>query len=270
MVNPQKENGHVGIANEIWDALVKLRIPGEARQVLDAILRKTYGWNKKEDIISLKQFEKMTGIKRPNIIRARGKLLEMGIISVIQKDNSYDVSYRFIKDYEQWKPLSKKITLSKKIIPVIQKDNRPLSKKITPILRKKETKTKEKPTKENQRSQTFSETDKSLVQLLIDMMLENEPNSHTISCLTEKRQIEWINSCRLMREKDKRTPEQIKALIEFSQNDKFWKANILSFPKLREKQDMLILRYKQNHPSQSGIAKWYHKMEEKHGKHEGL
>jgi phage replication O-like protein O len=49
--SPQKEHGYTPIANEIYDAFVRTRISGEARQVLDCIIRKTYGYNKKEDKI---------------------------------------------------------------------------------------------------------------------------------------------------------------------------------------------------------------------------
>jgi len=59
---PQKENGYTPIANEIMDALCSHRISGEERQLLDCIIRKTYGWNKKVDEISLSQFMKMTGM----------------------------------------------------------------------------------------------------------------------------------------------------------------------------------------------------------------
>jgi len=122
MANPQLENGHIKIANDIWDALAKIRISGEEWQVLNVILRKTYGWNKKQDHISLSQFVLATGLKKPNIVRARQKLLSKKII-VIKKDNQLNVIYRFNKDFDSWKPLSKKIT-------VIKKDNTSLSKKI--------------------------------------------------------------------------------------------------------------------------------------------
>ena len=46
MANPQKENGYIMIANEIMEALAKYRIPGEQRQCLDVILRKTYGYDR--------------------------------------------------------------------------------------------------------------------------------------------------------------------------------------------------------------------------------
>lgn len=87
-----------------------------------------------------------------------------------------------------------------------------------------------------------NEIDKILTQHLIDMMLANNPDSSIIKRLTEKRQLDWINQCRLMRERDERTPEQIRWMIDFSQNDEFWKTNILSMTKLREKFDQLWLK----------------------------
>ena len=45
MASPQTENGYVKIATELHDALCKTRISGEARQMLDVIIRKTYGYD---------------------------------------------------------------------------------------------------------------------------------------------------------------------------------------------------------------------------------
>jgi hypothetical protein len=45
----------------------------------------------------------------------------------------------------------------------------------------------------------------------------------------------WMNACRLLIEKDGRTPEQIAKAIDWCQSDEFWRANILSMPTLREK-----------------------------------
>ncbi|HDZ76661.1 MAG TPA: hypothetical protein ENH41_01085 [Candidatus Omnitrophica bacterium] len=132
MSNPQVENGYLQIANELYEALARIRIPGEARQVFDVIVRRTYGWGKKTDIISLSTFSKLTGLPRPNVVRAIKKLIIINIITVIKKDNTSSVSYGVQKHYEEWKVLSKKIPLlSKTIIGVIQSDNKVLSKAIT-------------------------------------------------------------------------------------------------------------------------------------------
>jgi uncharacterized protein YdaU (DUF1376 family) len=88
----------------------------------------------------------------------------------------------------------------------------------------------------------FADVDIRLTQLLVDFMKKNNPDSSILKHLTEKRQAEWINQCRLLRESDGRSPEQIEAVIRFSQDDPFWKQNILSMPKLREKWDQLWLK----------------------------
>ena len=128
MANPQIEDGYLRISSELWRELRKIRINGEAMQVLMFIIEKTYGFQKKEDIISISQFEKATGIQKPHVIRAIKKLIQMDIVA--QKGNGVIPSYCIQKDYEKWKPLPKKVTLPKKAIGVAQKGNKPLPKKV--------------------------------------------------------------------------------------------------------------------------------------------
>jgi phage replication O-like protein O len=137
MASPQVENGHTDIANEIMDALAKTRIPGEARQVLDFILRKTYGWHKKEDRIPLSQFVSGTGIRKTHILRAIRLLLSMNLIT--QKGNDKGNIYRFNKDYHTWKSLPKKGTFPKKGTGIPQKGNNRSPKRDPQIIITKET-----------------------------------------------------------------------------------------------------------------------------------
>ncbi len=123
---PQIENGYTRIADEIIDALARYRIPGEQMQCLFLIIRKTYGYNKKVDSISLSQFVDGTGLKKPTVCRALRELKEKNLI-IIKNDNGGGKEYRFNKHYGTWRPLSKKIILSKKITNVIKNDNKPLS-----------------------------------------------------------------------------------------------------------------------------------------------
>lgn len=53
---------------------------------------------------------------------------------------------------------------------------------------------------------------------------------------------EWRDAARLMIDKDGRTEDQIRAAIDWSQADEFWRANILSMPKLRKQYDQLRLQ----------------------------
>lgn len=114
MANPQKENGYTAIANEIMEALCQTRIPGEARQMLDVIIRKTYGYGKKSDEISTSQFMQLTQLPNFTIHKARKRLLDMNLITVTKKGNSQILSYSFQKDYTHWKVLPKKVTVTKK------------------------------------------------------------------------------------------------------------------------------------------------------------
>ena len=134
MASPQIENGHTDIANELLEALCRIRIPGEARQVLDTIIRKTYGWHKKEDVISLSQFVRATGMNKPHIVESLSKLLRMNIITekgkaVTEKGDEIGRIYGPNKDYETWRPLPKKVTLPKKIKTLTEKDKGALPKK---------------------------------------------------------------------------------------------------------------------------------------------
>jgi len=96
MASPQCEDGYTKTANELLDFLCRFRIPGEARQVFDAIKRKTYGYSKKMDWISSSQLIKMTQMPKGNVSRGLAKLKEHRL--VIASDNMIGIN----KDYDQW------------------------------------------------------------------------------------------------------------------------------------------------------------------------
>ncbi len=108
MANPQKENGAVPIANELWEALGRTYLSSYENQVLNCILRKTYGWNKKTDRISYSQFEEYTGIDRRHTARTLKRLLDRNII--ICQGEGQNLEYGVQKDYERWQPLPKQAT----------------------------------------------------------------------------------------------------------------------------------------------------------------
>lgn len=142
--SPQTENGYTAIANELLEALGRINVSGAEMQVFLVILRKTYGFKKKEDYISLSQFTLATGMQKPNVCRALSKLITKNMI--IKIDKASPIKYRIQKDYTTWTPLSKLIRLSKQIMSVIHIDNKSLSKQM-PTKESKDTKetiTKEK------------------------------------------------------------------------------------------------------------------------------
>jgi phage replication O-like protein O len=112
------------IPNDILDALIGYRLPGEERQCLDFIIRKTWGWSKTSDNIAISQFHKATGINKSNIIRALKRLKLKKLIIVGQNDNKTAKSYRINKKYKTWESIAKKSSVS-----VVKKDKQAMVKK---------------------------------------------------------------------------------------------------------------------------------------------
>lgn len=135
MANPQKENGFIAIATELYEAMISFRIPGECEQVLKVILRKTYGYNKKEDSISSSQFCELTKLKKGNVSRALSKLITNKV--VIRSDNKKRTGnvYRINKDYQEWIPFVIKSDNKKKSKKLLSKKKPLLSKPITKVIK---------------------------------------------------------------------------------------------------------------------------------------
>ncbi len=109
MASPQKENGYTAIANEILEALIKANLSGVELSIAFYIIRKTYGFQKKEDQISLSQFMKAIPVTKPSICKSLKNLRLVNIIILVRKGNSRKSSnlYAFNKDYDSWQLVNK-------------------------------------------------------------------------------------------------------------------------------------------------------------------
>lgn len=101
MSSPQKENGFTPIANEILEKVVKMPLLGAEFRILFFIIRKTYGYHKKEDRISLTQFEIGTGLSRPTVVKTLKNLMARNMIVKIYLPDE-NMGYSFVKDNEKW------------------------------------------------------------------------------------------------------------------------------------------------------------------------
>jgi len=100
VANPQAEDGHIDIANEIGEALCRINLSAYENRVVWFILRKTYGWHKKMDRISYSQFEQGTGIDRRHLGRTIKTMIKRQMITC--SGNGRLLEYGFQKDYEKW------------------------------------------------------------------------------------------------------------------------------------------------------------------------
>lgn len=131
--SPQCEDGYTKVANKTLEALAQVKLSPYEWRVLVFIIRKTSGWHKKSDYISLSQIVLGTGILKTNASRTLRALRLRQI--VISSDNKH---IGFNEDYTQW--LS--VAITQKVISsdngVISSDNKKLSAE-TPQKKRKET-----------------------------------------------------------------------------------------------------------------------------------
>lgn len=190
MANPQAENGHVDIANEIIEALAHYRIPGEAMQCLWVVFRKTYGWKKVEDEISLSQFSILTGLSRSSTVRGIKWLVTKKILLCYKEVTTYANKYKFNKNFDLWcvsykKDTTKKVTgVTKKIPQVVTK------KKIVPVTLLSHT--KDTSTKDTSKDTIPEWIDKSLWDAWLEVRKKKRaPNTEKALSLNIKKLTTW-------------------------------------------------------------------------------
>ena len=133
MANPQKENGYTAIANEILEILINSGLNGTEIACVLLVIRKTYGYNKKQDQISVSQFEKHIPSSKRAIQNALKVLQLVQILTLVKKGNSKISSnvWAFNKNYTEWQ-LVKKNALVQKITSTSAKNYQQLVQKTAP------------------------------------------------------------------------------------------------------------------------------------------
>ena len=112
MANPQVENGYTRIANELLDAICRLKISGNEHCILWYIVRKTYGFHTKNSAISLQEISRATGIAKSHVSVALKNLAEYGIIKKASANGTRPQEISIEKDYEKWVALRKSVTVT--------------------------------------------------------------------------------------------------------------------------------------------------------------
>lgn len=109
----QVENGNFArIHNDISERLAYTDLNGSEFRCLWFLLRKTYGFQKKEDDISYSQFSEGTGLDRRNVMRSLEKMVQRGIVYRKENGNNRPQTWGFNKYFEQWDQPSGQTTTS--------------------------------------------------------------------------------------------------------------------------------------------------------------
>lgn len=112
-VSPQRENGHREIENSVYHALMRAGLSGAEYQIILCVIDKTWGYNKREDMIPIVQFETSTGLERRYIARLLHDLEEKHVIIVQripQGGRGHGNIYMFNKYWDTWAVPSQTLT----------------------------------------------------------------------------------------------------------------------------------------------------------------
>jgi phage replication O-like protein O len=82
------------IPNELIEKLARAKLNGSEFRCVLVVLRKTLGWGKRFDYISLSQFERMTGILKPNVRRSLKGAIKKKIL--LEKGKKIGLNLDFI------------------------------------------------------------------------------------------------------------------------------------------------------------------------------
>ncbi len=101
----QLESGnYTRIVNRVIDELVKAPLLGAELAICLFVIRKTYGYGKSEDKISLSQFEEGVKRSRPTVNKALKNLQLVNILKLVKVGNNKGACsiWRFNKYYKTW------------------------------------------------------------------------------------------------------------------------------------------------------------------------
>ena len=103
MVSPQIDNGYMRIANEIVEAIMQAGLNGTQFRIVLAVLRYTYGFNRKSHNISLAFLADVTNTNKQQVGRELKKLIDMRVITEVSKPGFKSTRVlEFNKNYRQW------------------------------------------------------------------------------------------------------------------------------------------------------------------------
>jgi phage replication O-like protein O len=118
--SPQVEDGYTRIANELLEALIDIRMPGEVRRVFDFILRMTYGYHRKTFDTTQRKISRRLNTSQQRVFEALRWLTRANM--VVNTKNRVDLSSDCLttlgiqKRYRLWSPTRKTVSTRKSVL----------------------------------------------------------------------------------------------------------------------------------------------------------
>lgn len=217
MAKPQLEEGYTRIANEILEKVMQTSFNGTQFRILMAIWRFTYGFRRKEHEMSLSFIANTINSSRSQVGRELNNLIERNILLVSDTGKRNTRVISFNKNYEDWKDASPK---SRKSAILPQKKKQP------------------KKQKTYNQDNTYHKMAKYFHSRVLTVAAAEGLNHLIIKADLQK----WADDMRKLIEIDKVDKHLAKEVMDWVTADPFWKTNVLSAKKLREKFSELAIK----------------------------
>jgi phage replication O-like protein O len=253
---------HTQISNYFIDEIMPNVSPAATKCFL-IISRKTIGWHKDRDQISLSQFEKLTGMTVNTIKNSLKELLQVGIITYKRTGNGkniktfFELNYTFISNIDTIKPNISKIIIS--TIDIITGSNISKIDTIKNIISKIDTikafniskidttKEKEKESGKSKEKNIKKPDSKKLPEMVIKLTQHfYDQIQKYVQPPTFKNKApnlkKWAEDIEKLNRIDKIDFSDIKRVIDFTVKDSFWSNHVLSGKKLRVQFNTLYLK----------------------------
>ncbi|MBT2772946.1 replication protein [Halomonas sp. ISL-60] len=250
---PQVEDGYTRIANELLEQIMAAPLTLREMRVVMAVVRLTFGWNRKQARVTGGLLSKLTGLPESIGAKVFAGLIAKGVI-LRHGGSRSPVSLN--KRVEEWEVTAPKHTTPPPYSKCTDSEQNALSDSEQNALPSKDRKDTLEPKGSKSSSKKPSpkkwgeEIDHELAEFMHATVTADLTNPKKTNLTA------WANDIRLMRTRDGRTVEQIRYLIKWVSRDSFWKANVLCPAKLREKWDQLelkVIAYKESrHANRSG------------------
>ncbi|WP_428909439.1 replication protein [Niallia sp. Krafla_26] len=218
MASPQTGNGFTRIANEILDQIIKTNFNGTQYRIVMAIWRYTYGFRRKEYEMPLSFLAEKMDTTKSHVDKELDVLIERKIISVHGVGPRRGRILGFNKNYEEWG------------------DKPPEQEEVE--TKKKEVKPKKQKILKYDENNTYYK-----MALYFHGLVSAVAKDAGVEHLIKKANLQsWANDFRLLVEKDGVSKRLAKDVMDWVTKDDFWKTNVLSAKKLREKFGELAIK----------------------------
>lgn len=219
MANPQTKNGYTRIANEILENISKTNLNGTQLRIVMVIWRYTYGFRRKAHEISLAFMAEAIDTTKSHVDRELTALIDRKIINVVGVGTRRGRILSFNKNYEAW-------------------EDKPPEKVEQPDPPKKQPKKPTK-TKKYDESNTYYK-----MAIYFHKMVSAVAKEAGVEHLIKKANLQkWADDFRKLVELDGvKDKKQILAVMDWVTKDDFWRTNVLSAKKFREKFGELAIK----------------------------